>query len=100
VIQVSPERFFFGFVEKGKSVSQSVVVSSHEAANWKIIKVETSLPEILIEVAPVIAGQEYRVDAKLLSNKANSNIINGQVKLYTDHPKQPVVEIPIYAIIR
>jgi len=98
-IQVFPERFFFGFIEKGKSSSQSIVVTSHKKANWKITKVESSLQEISIELVPIIVGKKYIVNAKLLVDKTSSNIIKGNVKLHTNHPKQPLVEVPIYAIV-
>lgn len=99
-IRVIPKRLFFGFVKSGDSVSQSVVVASDTETDWNIVNVETSLDEVLIEVIPVTAGQKYRIDVTLLSDKPRSNIIEGHAKLHTDYTEQSVIKIPIYAVIQ
>jgi predicted double-glycine peptidase len=100
VIEVSPERFFFGFVKKGESTAKSVVVKGDEKTRWEIAKVETDSQAIVVDIIPVTPHQEYRIQAHFLTNRANSDIIKETLKLHTNHPKQPFVEIPIYAIIQ
>lgn len=100
VIEVSPKQFFFGFVKKGESPSKSVVVKGDEKTSWKIVKTEIDLQAITVDIIPVTPHQEYRIQVHFLIYRANSNIIKGTVKLHTNHPKQPLVEIPIYAIIQ
>ena len=100
VIQIFPDRLFFGLVKKGESLSKSVVVKGDEKTNWKIAKVESDSQAVSVDIIPVTPHQEYRIQAHLLSDQANSDMIKGTVTLHTDHPKQPFVEIPIYAIIQ
>ncbi len=100
VIQVVPERFFFGFVKKGKSISQSVTMTDHEQGTLEILKVETDLKSVSVEVISVTPGQEYRIDAKFQSSQADANILQGKVTVYTNHSKQPIIGIPVYAIVQ
>ena len=100
LIELSLERFFFGFVNRGKSPSKSIVVKGNERTKWQITKVEADSQAISIDIIPTTPGQEYRVEARFLSNRASSDIVKGTVTLHTDHPQQPFIQIPIYAIIQ
>ena len=100
VVDVNPERFFFGFVKQGEAISQSVTITNHEQGNLKIIRAAPSLEAISVEVVPVTPGQEFHVNAKFQSNQANKSIIQGKVTIFTDHPKHPFIDIPVYAIIQ
>ena len=100
VIELSLERFFFGFVNRGQSPAKSVVVRGDERTKWHITRVETDSSAISIDIIPITPGQEYRVEARFLSDLASSDVVKGTVTLHTDHPQQPFIQIPIYAIIQ
>ena len=100
IIQIFPERLFFGLVKKGDTPSKSVVVKGDEKTRWKIAKVETDSQAVSIDIIPITPHQEYRVQAYFLSDQASLDMVKGTVTLHTNHPKQPFVEIPIYAIIQ
>ena len=95
--KVFPAQFFFGFVSNGKVYSQSVSLTTSKVPNWRVVRAECQLPEASVEVQPIEEGQQYSIKVTLAPRTGKSPL-QGTVYIYTTHPKQSLVEIPIYAI--
>lgn len=76
-------------------------------APFNILKVESPLPSLAVnfreatekERKPEGKGKQWRVEMKL-SNAAPVGPLADYVKVYTDHPKQKIVQIPVTGFVR
>lgn len=93
-ISVVPERLSFRGVSKGDVISRKLSVSRRDEASLEIVKVESDLEFVSAKVSPVEKGRRYEI---VLTVKIEdpTKIRNGKVFIYTDHPEETTVEVPL-----
>jgi hypothetical protein len=64
----------------------------------QVVRVQNSAPEVAAELTPVKPGEEYRLT---LRTKGESKLgrIQGEIQIFTDHPEEKVLTIPLYGIV-
>jgi hypothetical protein len=100
-IEVNPKEIFFGIVKVKNEGSLTRTIKIANAGNrfLKIQRIENNLNSISVKVVPKIEGKEYEMIVTLKPSFLAPGNINGKVKLYTNNPNQPVLEMPIYGLI-
>ena len=93
-ILVVPERLSFRGVGKGDVISRKLSVARRDEGSLEILKVESDLEFVSVKVSPVEKCRRYEI---VLSLKIEdpAKIRNGKVFVYTDHPEERTVEIPL-----
>ncbi|MDI6784306.1 MAG: DUF1573 domain-containing protein, partial [bacterium] len=98
-----PAKFFFGLTKKGEELTRKVSLTSEGRTKFRIQKVTTELDSVLASVGKVetniLKEQELYELSLTLKPKIKSGRIQGKVLVYTDNAVQPVIEIPIYALV-
>jgi hypothetical protein len=98
-ISIYPNSFLFGFVKKGKSIFRKVTLLGDNQENWKILKIENYLNLISTKIKSIEEGKKYEIMATL-SQDVLPGTIKGNIKIHTNNPDQPVIEVPVYGLIR
>ena len=98
-IKVFPNQFFFGYVERGEPVSRKVVISKTGDEDLKILKVESNLESVSVRVLSLEQNNKYAIKATLGSH-APEGTMHGIIKVHTNSVQQPVIELPLYALIK
>lgn len=97
--KVFPAQFFFGIVSHEKVYLRKVSLTASETPNWHVVRAECQLPEASMEVRPIKEGKHYSI-LMTLSPRTSKGSLQGTVHIYTTHPKQSLVKIPVYAILK
>jgi len=97
-VAVTPPVVDFGDIHfNGAPLKSSVNVQGFaEGVDFTVTKVEDDVPGIEATVEPVKEsdGKEFRVHLTLKPEMAKGPF-SGTLKLYTNHPRSPVVEVPV-----
>jgi hypothetical protein len=72
----------------------AVVLKYYGSAPLEIESVETTLPGVTANVEPVEDGREFKVWVTV-GPEAPKGDFTGLVRVRTNHPRQPTVEIPV-----
>jgi len=91
-INVTPRSFSFGFFEKGKAMEKIVSLTANPPATFKILKAESTSPDVKIDVVPVVEGKEYQVKARV-KDTFDKDSLRGNIIITTDNKDQPTVEV-------
>lgn len=91
-----------GILHPGKTVRKSILVyHAQEGKSFKILKAQTSIPFLKIEVKNIIAGEYYEV---FISNKKTGQYrrgeFRGELAIVTDDAQQPQILLPIQGFIK
>jgi len=97
-IEVSPEALFLGFVTRGQAASKRVTLRACTARVFAIEEVCKSFDLFAVEIWPKDPGREY-VATVTLKDTASAGLIKGEVHFHTDSPLQPMVAIPVHALV-
>ncbi len=97
-IVASPERLFFGFVQRGDTPSRKITVYSRWKLRFKVLKVESPLPFLATQISTIEETRRYEVVVSIRRD-APKGRAEGAVKIYTDYPGQPVIEVPVVGLI-
>jgi hypothetical protein len=95
---VLPPQVSFGVVRRGESKTQEISIKNRGSKPVQVVRVQNSAPEVVAELTPVKQGEEYRLT---LRTKGESKLgrIQGEVQIFTDHPEEKVLTIPLYGIV-
>lgn len=92
-----PMSIYFGQIPQVPA--RASVVLTRPGRPYKILKVESDTEFVTAEVEPYRPGTEYKIVATF-SGKAPIGRFSGRIKVYTDDPDQPVVEVPVEGIVK
>lgn len=99
----SPKRVYFPGVEDGATMTKTVSLSNQTSGPITILKYETSkdIFEVLLKDLPttINKGSKINVPVRFKGN-ISENSVSAMLKLITDSARQPVVEIPVTALLR
>ncbi|MCK4256666.1 hypothetical protein KAX35_07240 [candidate division WOR-3 bacterium] len=96
-IEVFPPRIFFGIVKPGERKEFRVEIKS-EREDLRIISVKSSSESAKVEVKELEEGKKNELISALCSRKEGT--IKGVIEVGTNNERQPVLEIPFYALIK
>lgn len=95
---VAPPQVSFGVVRRGEGKTQQISIKSRAANPIHIVNISSSNADIEPTLTTVKDGEEYKLT---LSTKTDSKAgrILGEVKVFTDHPDEKVLTIPLYGMV-
>ena len=96
VYTLAPERFFFGQVNSGEENTKVLVLKNLTSTELQIEKAETDIGTIRVKRQE--NSNNYQLTLTLPS-VLTKGILKGEVRLRTNHPKMPIIKIPIFAFV-
>ena len=99
-IQVFPPQFFFGLIQRDQLSSQSVMLRTQSPIEFQITDVETKTKGMTAEITVRKKGYKYLVNLSWVADKDTPKTIKNVVRIHTNHPDQPVIEVPVYGIVQ
>src|SRR5215813_8435052 len=95
---VLPPQVSFGVVRKGESKTQEISIKNRGTKPVQVVRVQNSVTEVSAELTPVKQGEEYRLTLKTKGENQPGRI-QGEIQVFTDHPEEKVLTIPLYGIV-
>jgi Protein of unknown function (DUF1573) len=95
---VTPSQVSFGVVRKGDSKTNDLSIKSRAKNPVRLVRTQSSTPNVIAEVATVKDGEEYRLTLKV-NPESTPGQIKGAVQVFTDHPTEKVLTIPVYGML-
>jgi len=72
-----------------------VSLKANPPATFKILKAESTSPDVKIDVVPVVEGKEYQVKARV-KDTFDKDSLRGNIVITTDNKEQPSVEVMFF----
>ena len=95
---VQPPQVSFGVVRKGDTKQHDISIKSRASNPIRIIRTQSSTPMVIAEMATVKEGEEYHLTLKV-NPEGEPGQIRGEVQVFTDHPVEKVLAIPVYGML-
>ena len=95
---LAPPQVSFGVVQQGERKTQEVSIKSRSTIPIHIVKVLSSNADIEPVLTTIKDGEEYKL---ALNARTDSKVgrIEGEVQIFTDHPTEKVLTIPLYGMV-
>lgn len=93
-VQVAPERLMFGQVGPGQSSELFVDISGLAPEPFNITAIEPSGTELTAVSEVQEDGKKYRLKVTI-TGPAQAGPYNGNIRISTDHPSRPLIDIPV-----
>ena len=93
---LAPNRFFFGHINSTEENTKMLVLKNLTATELQIEKMETDIGTITVKRQA--DSNNYELTLTLPQTLAKG-ILKGEVRLRTNHPKMPLIKIPIFAFV-
>lgn len=97
-LMVTPSQVSFGVVRKGDAKANDLSIKSRAKSPIHLVKTQSSTPTVIAEITTVKDGEEYRLTLKVNSDGTPGQI-KGEVQVFTDHPTEKVLTIPVYGML-
>ena len=96
-VEILPERVTLrlGSTQPDDAKVQHVAIRKREGGPLKILGVESSNPAVKTTLKTVTAGQEFDLAVKY-DGPPPTAVINAEVSIKTDDPKQPLLKVTVY----
>ena len=95
LVVLTPSTADFGQVTLGDDgASGSIMLKHYGSKPLEISAAETSVTGVEVEVEPMTDGSEFRVHVQLTPDMPKG-AFNGTIRLSTNNPRKPTVEIPL-----
>ena len=95
---VLPSQVSFGVLRKGETKVKEISIQNRGPKPVRILRVQPPSTDITTELTTVREGEEYRLAVGLREASATGRI-QGAVQVYTDHPEERVLAIPLYGMV-
>ncbi|MBI3757201.1 MAG: DUF1573 domain-containing protein [Deltaproteobacteria bacterium] len=95
---VAPPQVSFGVVRRGDGKAQEVSIKNRAKKPIHVVKVESSNADIIAELVAIKDGEEYKLTLSA-KNESKPGRIQGDVQVFTDHPTEKVLTIPLYGMV-
>jgi hypothetical protein len=97
-VVVFPSRVAFG-VAQGNPVEREVLIRNRGPRPLAVTRVAVPAEVATYHLDAVEQGQEYRVTVRLRRGLRPGKV-KGAVEIFTDHPDEPHIVVPLYAVVR
>lgn len=94
MIAVTPTAADFGEIEVGEPQNASMLIRSFASEDVAVTAAETDVPGVELEVKQIEAGKRYALQVTLSPDMPKGSF-DGTIKIKTDSPKQPLIEVPL-----
>ena len=98
-ITVHPERLFFGFVNRQELTQQDILFTKTDGADLKVLEVGHQSQFVSTEIVPLESGRKVRVRVTV-SRDIPSGPFRDLLEIYTNNTEQPVIRVPLHALVR
>lgn len=100
IIRVVPGEINFGTVQATAPIGRNIVlISNRQDAKLELTAVEVDNKAFSTEVIPVAAGQRYQV-AVTLNAGASKGTHSTKLRIKTNDPARPSIEVPVLAVVQ
>ena len=97
-LQISPNAAFFGFIKKGERQRIELKLSSRSGQPFQILSAQAPANSGLQVEAPLKqAASAHTITVEL--DSSHVNFVEGELKLQTDSAKEPMLLIPVTALV-
>ncbi len=93
-VAVMPNQLHFGIFQKGKQVERVIMLKATENANFKVLEIKSTIPEVTTSLETVEAGKEYRLHAQL-KDEFTGDSLKGNLIITTDLKEDNIIQIEI-----
>lgn len=97
-VVVQPPQVSFGIVRSGESKTQEVSVKSRAVNPVRVLRVESAVAGVGAELTPIKEGEEYLITLRV-NGEREPGRIQGEVRVFTDHPQEKTLTIPLYGMV-
>ncbi len=97
-VNVQPDRIVFGQLNAEAGQSAEVQLNGSGTPPFHITNVETSSSNIVAKYETTEDGKSYKLNVQV-AGPLPDGAFNGYVRVSTDHPAKPVIEIPVTAMV-
>ena len=94
MLVVTPREADFGEIEIEKPITATMVLKNYARDLLKVTGAESTVEGVAVEIEQVEEGREWSV-LLTLDPTIGPGAFSGTIRLRTDHPKQPLIEIPL-----
>jgi uncharacterized protein DUF1573 len=95
---VQPPQVSFGVVRKGDTKEHEISIKSRAQNPVRVVRAQSSTPSVIAAMDTVKDGEEYRLTLKV-NPDGEPGQIRGEVQVFTDHPVEKVLTIPVYGML-
>ncbi len=95
-LSVTPIRMMFGQAGAGQQLTLPVTIATATDADFAILGIESSHAGIQVEQETATPGREYRLNVTLRAPTQPGSLA-ANIRVQTDHPSRPVIDIPVFA---
>ena len=93
-----PQRVYLGEVKVGQA-AQATTRISRPGKPFKVLRVEPVSSALIATFEPIGTKGEYRINITF-KGVADSGNYSGKIRVHTDDPMQPVIEVDVAAVVR
>ena len=98
-ITVQPEHLFFGFVNRQEIAQQDILLAKTNGADLEVLEVGHQSQFVSTEIVPIESGRKVRIQVTV-SEETPSGPFRDQLEIYTNNTEQPVIQVPLHALVR
>jgi hypothetical protein len=95
---VQPPQVSFGVVRKGDTKQHAITIKSRSSNPVRVVRTQSSTPMVIAEIATIKDGEEYHLTLKV-NPEGTPGPIRGEVQVFTDHPVEKVLSVPVYGML-
>jgi hypothetical protein len=100
-IVIQPPQLFFGFVNPGETCGRSLSIISHAGRFFEITGIENHIEGLRLGYWREKTERSYTLQAMYYANADRPSAkVMGFVKAFTNDEFQPILQIPVVAVIR
>ena len=93
---LNPNRFFFGRIDASEGKTKAVVLHNLSGTDIEIEKVDTDVGTAQVKRLKDENRYQVQLTLPLL---LPTGILKGKVRIHTNHPKIPLIQVPVFAIV-
>lgn len=95
---VAPPQVSFGVVRRGEGKVQEVSIKSRSEKPIHVVNIQSSNADVASELVTIKDGEEYKLTLTAKSD-SQAGRIQGEVQIFTDHPTEKLLTIPLYGMV-
>jgi hypothetical protein len=98
-INLVPEVFSFGTIQKGDNISKKILVTKTDAKALKILNVKSNIKWILTRISAIEEGKRYEIIVSV-SPDAPLGRIDGKINIQTDDTQQSLLTVSVFGFVK
>jgi hypothetical protein len=98
VLAVTPQTANFRKIELKEPLQANILVKNYAVEEIQLTNIQSTIPTISAEIVPLEEGRRYQIRL-LVSPETPKGEFNGMLKIQTDSPKVPSLEVPVIGTV-